>query len=147
MSTCCDDTTPDNQAKKLACPKCGTLQNNVLYQTIIHQLSSPATLNLDLNQAYYFCKNAACDGVYFDSLGKVFIQQDCRQDIGQKSTAPKRQICYCFDVTYDQVIDEFAAEGRSKTKAFVIAQTKSKNCACETRNPSGRCCLVDFPQG
>ena len=27
---------------------------------------------------------------------------------------------------------------------FVKRETKSKSCACETRNPSGRCCLSDF---
>jgi len=29
-------------------------------------------------------------------------------------------------------------------KAFVIQQTKEGLCACESRNPSGRCCLADF---
>jgi len=29
---------------------------------------------------------------------------------------------------------------------FVVAQTRLGLCACDTRNPSGRCCLIDFPR-
>jgi len=37
------------------------------------------------------------------------------------------------------------AEGTAEAiKAFVVQQTKEKLCACESRNPSGRCCLADF---
>jgi hypothetical protein len=28
----------------------------------------------------------------------------------------------------------------------VIEQTRLHNCACDVRNPSGRCCLKDFPK-
>ena len=49
--------------------------------------------------------------------------------------------------TTDEVSNEFTQYGSSKTKEFVMAQTKAQNCACEIRNPSGKCCLVDFPKG
>jgi hypothetical protein len=49
-------------------------------------------------------------------------------------------LCYCFGVT--------KADARSDPgiKKFVMAQTKLGLCACEMRNPSGRCCLPDFPR-
>ncbi|MCK5920792.1 MAG: hypothetical protein KAG66_07615, partial [Methylococcales bacterium] len=47
-------------------------------------------------------------------------------------------LCYCYGVTCQQALNNPDA------KAFVLAQTKLKNCACDTRNPSGRCCLKDF---
>jgi hypothetical protein len=28
----------------------------------------------------------------------------------------------------------------------VMAQTKAGLCSCDTSNPSGRCCLKDFPK-
>jgi hypothetical protein len=33
------------------------------------------------------------------------------------------------------------------TREFVVEQTKLKHCACEVQNPSGKCCLKDFPKG
>jgi len=32
-----------------------------------------------------------------------------------------------------------------RLKDFVVEQTKADVCACDIRNPSGRCCLKDFP--
>ncbi|MGZ4960840.1 MAG: hypothetical protein ACXV7J_16505 [Methylomonas sp.] len=29
-------------------------------------------------------------------------------------------------------------------KAFVMQRTQARECACEIRNPSGQCCLVNF---
>jgi hypothetical protein len=133
--------------KKMICPECDEKQDLTYYQTLLHQLQQPCTKELVEDSAYYFCRNQSCDVVYFDTEGHVFTQKDVRWQIGQKMTSPSRQICYCFDVTYDEVSNEFTQYGSSKTKEFVMAQTKAQNCACEIRNPSGKCCLVDFPKG
>ena len=146
MNNCCDDIAPLKGDKKLQCPECNEVQNLVSYQTLIHHLKNPNKLSLKEDSAYYFCKNPNCSTVYFGGDDLKFSRDDVRWLVGQKSTDDHRQICYCFNVTYDQIVDEFSAKGRSETKEFVMAQTKAKNCACEVRNPSGRCCLVDFPK-
>jgi hypothetical protein len=147
MSDCCDNKAPPKGNKKLQCLDCDEMQNAVPYQTLIHHLKNPKQISLPEDSAYYFCKNPNCSTVYFCADDLKYSMDDVRWPIGQKSSDDNRQICYCFDVTFDQVVDEFAATGRSETKEFVMAQTKAKNCACEVRNPSGRCCLVDFPKG
>ena len=48
-------------------------------------------------------------------------------------------LCYCFGVSRADF------DRNPGTKDFVTAQTKAGLCACETSNPSGRCCLKDFP--
>lgn len=147
MSTCCDTAASTKQSKKMLCPSCGVKQNFLPHQTLIHQLKNPKNIEVNPDIPYYFCRNSSCETVYFSPSQSSFSPDDLRWPVGQKSTEPDRQICYCFDVTYDQVVKELARDGVSKTKEFVMAQTKLKNCACEIRNPSGKCCLVDFPKG
>jgi len=49
-------------------------------------------------------------------------------------------LCYCFGVSSADF------ERNPATRDFVMAQTKANLCSCETSNPSGRCCLKDFPK-
>jgi hypothetical protein len=96
-------------------------------------------------QQYYFCDSPLCDVVYFGEDGSVYTIDDLRGAIGQKQTPQnaahnEKVICYCFDVTLAD------AENDPAAKAFVIQQTKDGGCSCETSNPSGRCCLKDFPK-
>jgi hypothetical protein len=87
-----------------------------------------------------------CDTVYFGEDGSLYRRDDLRQDVGQKSTDRDRTLCYCFDVTESTVLEELERTGKSQSKAFVMEQVKQKQCACEIRNPSGKCCLKDFPK-
>jgi len=41
-------------------------------------------------------------------------------------------------------VDEAATQ--PDAKSFVIEKTKGHFCECEARNPSGKCCLKDFPK-
>lgn len=145
MNLCCKAPSASKYEKKMGCPQCDVKQNLTSYQTLLHHLRNPYTKNLKEDVAYYFCSNSNCNIVYFDTEDNVFLRDDLRQKVGQKTISTSRQICYCFDVTYDQITNELAQNGKSKTKEFVIEQTKIKNCACDIRNPSGKCCLADFP--
>lgn len=146
MSSCCESSTLMSVKKKAYCPKCSEEQNLTSYKTVLHQLRNPYAKDLNEQGTYYFCRNQNCDAVYFDVEQNVYSMEDVRHEIGQKMTSPSRKICYCFDVTYEQVADEFSKYGESRIKEFVKAQTKAKNCACEIRNPAGKCCLADFPK-
>jgi hypothetical protein len=112
---------------------------------LLHQLKYPLNRQLDDN-AYYFCASVDCDLVYFSLGDKRYKQDQLRQAVGQKSSAADRMLCYCFDIRADQVTDETKQNGHSDSKEFVIEMTKSKRCACDIRNPSGQCCLKDFPR-
>ncbi len=147
MNNCCDLQSKTKVKKKEVCPQCNAEQNITSYQTVLHHLKTPYVQQLDEQRGYYFCRNTNCDTVYFDTENKVFGKEDVRMEIGQKSNLDTRQICYCFDVTFDKVVLEIEEKGFSEIKEFVKSQTKAKNCACEIRNPAGRCCLIDFPKG
>lgn len=145
MSSCCSSMSKSEITKKTNCPQCGNSQHLVSYQTVLHHVVHPDNQNLK-DQAFYFCDSSECPVIYFSNNELVFTQDQLRESVGQKTTNLMRTVCYCFGVTANQVIDELTATGRSVSKEFVTAQTKAKNCACDIRNPSGRCCLVNFPK-
>jgi hypothetical protein len=95
---------------------------------------------------FFFCSSATCNTVYFSDGGAVIDASQIRGEVGQKSTKLGRVICYCFDISHSRVIEEIEKRGTSASKAFVVEQTKLKNCACDIRNPSGKCCLKELPK-
>ncbi len=107
-------------------------------RTILHHLKQPWTQNL-VEQHYYFCDDPNCDVVYFGKDNSVIVKDDLRTQLGIKESSPKRILCYCFGVLAKDAINRSA-------KDFVVMQTKNATCSCETSNPSGRCCLKDFPK-
>ena len=78
--------------------------------------------------------------MYFGQDNSVIKQSDLRTKVGVKDKSEQAIICYCFGVTKDE------AYRYPDIKTFVIEQTKKKICACESMNPSGKCCLKDFPK-
>jgi hypothetical protein len=49
-------------------------------------------------------------------------------------------LCYCFGFTKQDYKDD------ASVRDYVIEQTRAGNCSCSTKNPSGQCCLKDFPR-
>ena len=128
MNDCCAKT---KSAKTCLCPSDGTTAKAVSTATIKHQLDKPWQWQLDGD--YYYCDNPCCDIVYFNNQDLVINREHIRTNL-----LDKQMLCYCYGVTQADY------ENDEHIKAFIIQETKSKNCACEARNPSGRCCLSDF---
>lgn len=136
MSDCCSFKSASS--RKHPCPVNGTECSEVASTTILHHLKDPSAWAGKI-QKYYFCEDPACDVVYFGADGSVISQSEIRTAIGIKNDAPDALICYCFGISKR---DALADPSR---KEFVIQKTRSGLCSCETSNPSGRCCLKDFP--
>ena len=88
---------------------------------------------------YFFCDDPQCDVVYFGDDDSTILNSQLRTRVGVKDDASDGLLCYCYGVRKNDF------KRNPATKAFVVAQTKAGLCSCETRNPSGRCCLKDFP--
>ncbi|WP_169903115.1 putative iron-sulfur cluster-binding metallochaperone [Paraferrimonas sedimenticola] len=135
MSNCCSNE-PSTKAK---CPGCRTSSKEVQSSTVKHHLKAPWKIK-SWSTRLYFCKSKDCDVVYFSESGDSFRQSDVRTAVGQKDSSDLATVCYCYGVTRQEAISDDSA------KSFVLSETKAKNCACEYKNPSGRCCLPDFPK-
>ncbi|MBD3670917.1 MAG: copper chaperone Copz family protein [Gammaproteobacteria bacterium] len=143
MSDCCstesDTSCATTSPKKRPCPTCGAKAVEVKLATLLHHLKQPWEAQLG-DQKYYFCPDVDCRTVYFGEDETVMGIDEIRTAVGQKRTDPERLLCYCFGVSQSQ------AELDPDIKRFVTQQTKLGSCACDSRNPSGRCCLKDFPK-
>lgn len=139
MSQCCQISQPGPREARQRCPENGLSYPPVSRQTILQHLAHPWRESLP-EQTYYFCEDPDCTVVYFGADGSTLTEKDLRTSVGIKSQSPDAPVCYCFGVSRADALDDPDA------RAFVIEQTRLGMCACETRNPAGRCCLKDFPR-
>jgi len=137
MSSCCKSTT---QTGRTVCPACGQHCLPVSRQTMLHQIQAPQ--NQQIHAAdYAFCANRRCSTGYV-SANEVIPKSELRAfQPGQPA-----MLCHCFDISEASYRTALSDGTAAAIKAFVIQQTKEKLCACESRNPSGRCCLAGFKQ-
>ncbi len=139
MNNYCNQTEAAVYPESHHCPVNGKSYASVKRKTLLHHISKPWR-NVLTRQGYYFCTDPDCDVVYFGQDNTMILSNELRTSVGQKSKDKNATICYCFGVTKDLALSD------SKIKDFVTAQTKNSHCSCETSNPSGRCCLKDFPK-
>ena len=140
MSDCCSSQQDmKHSSKRHVCPVNGIQYLEVTYQTVLHHVKAHWELALK-KQRYYFCDDPDCEVIYFGFDNTCITKPMLRTKVGIKETVDDGLICYCFGVTKAE------AKSNKQAKAFVIEQTKNARCSCETKNPSGRCCLKDFPK-
>jgi hypothetical protein len=97
------------------------------------------------NTQYYFCDASDCDVVYFalEAEAPMFRREDLVVRVGAKETGDPIPVCYCFGFTRKDIENEIAETGRSTVADRIKTEVNAGNCACEVRNPSGKCCLGD----
>jgi len=122
------------------CPVNGKIYKQVELKTIVHHVIKSWKRRF-VDQGYYFCTDPDCEVVYFGEDQSVIRRDEVRGKIGQKSKDINRTVCYCFDVSMKDINNEPEA-----CRDFVLTQTKSLTCDCKIQNPSGKCCLADFPK-
>jgi hypothetical protein len=125
----------------MACPSSGTPSKRVGLVTV-KSLVRQLPFGMPRTQ-YFFCDSAACDVVYFplDASAPVFRCRDLLVPVGAKQPSASGLLCYCFGVTRGQVEEELRKDGKCTVLERIRAEVKAGNCACEWKNPSGKCCL------
>ena len=139
MSDCCSSCSSIKKTDKHNCPVNSNEYKKVSIKTIKHHIKEPWLWQPD-TENYYFCNDPDCEVVYFGDDDSTIIKDALRTLVGIKEKSDQATICYCFGVS---LMD---AENDKTIKDFVTEQTRNKICDCEIRNPSGKCCLKDFPK-
>lgn len=140
MSDCCPLPEHDDlPAGKCRCPVSHQECTEVSPRTMAHHLHAPWSW-VAADTRYFFCADPSCDVVYFGADGSVIDQTQLRTQVGLKAQEDQRLLCYCYGVSQADFRRDPAV------RDYVVAQTAAGQCACDTRNPSGRCCLKDFPR-
>ena len=142
MHNCC--SVPDKTEG--LCPECGKKGKKVQRTTMEH-LVQPSLVSEIAPEQYFFCESPSCKAVYFSSPGKrIFHKQDLPVRVGLKETEDPVPICYCFGYTQKMAWDEIHETGKTQVPSKIKAEIQAGNCACEIKNPSGRCCLGNVDQ-
>jgi Zinc binding domain len=142
MSECCAVNKPVPIAPSIMnCPVSGTPSKRVdliTVKSLVRHLKfvMPAT-------QYYFCTVPGCEVVYFPSNPEapIFSRDDLLVPVGAKDSGEEATICYCFGITRGQIHREVEETGRCLAGGKIKAAIQSGRCACEVKNPSGKCCL------
>ena len=136
MST--TQTTAEAQA--LRCPSCAVKGGHVETVTL-QALVRPELRGRITAGSYRFCDTLSCDTVYYDENGShTFSKPDLTVRVGVKETDAPRPICYCFDLTIEEIEDEIRRTGQSTVLDDIKTRMKA-GCWCETKSPQGACCL------
>jgi len=94
---------------------------------------------------YSFCSTRDCSIIYFeDKGGHQFTVDDLRIRVGLKVNDDPIPLCYCFGFDERDIRDEIQRTGNTSVPEKVSSLIRESLCACETRNPSGMCCLGEL---
>lgn len=139
MTNCCSLTNCDGTPpKKGRCPVNGRDYAEVSSRTIPHHIRLAWEWRATA-QRYFFCEDPFCSVAYFGDDGSVIPTNRLRTpDV--KATADDAMLCHCFGIRHAD------ARNNPSIRDFVMAQIRQGHCSCDTANPSGRCCLKNFPK-
>lgn len=142
MAECCG---PRNEQCTTSppCPRCGATGHEVERETVGAMVTLTVHAAALTQKTYRYCATPACPVVYYGADGPVLARQDLRVPVNAKDESLDVPLCYCFGHTRRSIRAEIAATGRSTASSTITGEIKTGHCACEVKNPSGRCCLGD----
>ena len=127
------------------CPVSGKPGKRVLPVTLESLVSKDHLPVLD-DKDWFFCDRPDCDVVYFSSDEDTVPSEALTIRVGLKADNAPHLVCYCFGHTTESARKEILGTGHSTVADRITAEVQAGNCACEIKNPSGRCCLGEVNQ-
>ncbi len=121
------------------CPISGGVGQSVKWTTMVALSAVP----IPPRQAISLCLDMDCEVVYFGESGLELRGADLHTVPGFK-VGGDNLVCYCFQHSRSAIEQEVRTLASSPTFDEIRKQVKAKNCACEVRNPTGKCCLRDI---
>lgn len=140
--TCCDPNTTVARAQS-QCPGCGQRGEPVAIATVQAQVA--ISLRELAAGSYRFCATRRCPIVYFAAEEEAVRHEQLRERVFQKEPAGDVLVCYCFRYSVS-ALQHSEPTQRAAILADIVAGTRQVQCACELRNPQGRCCLGNVRQ-
>src|SRR6266446_5166478 len=136
-ATCTADKLHDTDR----CSSCNDQGRPVSRKTVLLMLK-PELLEQAMHGSYSFCSARDCSIVYFEDKGSQhFTVDDLRIRVGLKVNDDPIPLCYCFGFDESHIRGEISTTGKTTIPARVSNLIREGQCACDSRNPSGMCCL------
>lgn len=145
---CCsrkkENEQSSNNSNKFECPKCEDKGVKVKIVTPQTFLKDSCKSKLSEELVYRFCKNTECEVAYFsNNESHFFTKHELKVKATLKDKGLDTNVCYCFNYTRQNVLDELIETGKSTVVENIKAKMKDPGCYCETSNPQGGCCLAN----
>jgi len=131
----------ENREAEKTCPSCGIKGVRVLPVTIATHVDAKFW-NLIKNRVFYFSLTPDCPVMYYNNNEQIyFLRDEVKTRFGLKEKESPRPICYCLQVTEEQIADEILNKRCCDSLEDIEAYTKAGTGKwCLTTNPSGKCC-------
>ncbi|MDD5474237.1 MAG: hypothetical protein PHU34_08855 [Candidatus Methanoperedens sp.] len=141
MKSCCCEIG-DSKDCTSVCKECSNTGKPVMEITLKSMVKKPVLEAIGNPEGFYCCETPTCEVVYFNNEQQVYLhKQDVKVRVGIKETENPVPVCYCFGWTQKKIFDQVMQQGHSTAVREISAKIKAGECACEIKNPSGRCCL------
>lgn len=137
--SCC--SVPAAEEENSSCPASGFEGKPVDWTTVAALTTGP----VPPKQAFRLCLDADCNVVYYGPGGTVLTTNDLTVQPGFKRESDGL-VCYCFLHRKADIAKQLAEIGETDIFESIKEEVQAGNCACEVRNPSGKCCLSDLQQ-
>lgn len=128
---CC--AIPGSSKSASACPVSGSHGERVPWRTVAALLSGA----IPSKQEFWLCPDPSCRVVYFGAAGRLVSIAELRVHPGSKDGG--ELLCYCLQLRKQDLRLEVTAPTRIIEQ--ITDLVRAGGCACEVRNPSGKCCL------
>lgn len=129
-------------SKKPLCPLCKKEAKGVSSKTLNALLKKEKKEKIGSLDGFYICKTSTCKAIYFKDTD-ICTQKDVIVSVGFKDDAKIKNYCYCFGWTQERLKQDIKDHGRSTAVEDIKEKMDSLGCSCETKNPSGKCCMAD----
>jgi hypothetical protein len=141
---CCEEAQSSAGAPKVrtTCPTCGREGHRVSEATTAAILASEDARERTRTNPRY-CETPSCNVLYYGEDGGFASKDEAVTRVGIKETAEPIPVCYCFGITRAHLVRELRA-GSSALLDPIVSEVRAGRCACETKNPSGKCCLAEM---
>lgn len=95
-----------------------------------------------LYDGFRFSPTPECPVIYYNNrTDTYFLKDEVKTRFGLKEKEPPRPLCYCLQVTEEQIADEILNKKCCFSLKDIVAYSKAGTGKwCLTTNPSGKCC-------
>ena len=141
-----DKKSTDRVEKNSLCPVCNTkgieVKNITVKSLVVDEIANEIN-----DDNYFICMNEDCNTVYFNLDGSIIYDKDqVKFPIWFKKGANPKYICYCNQVTEQQIIDAVLKDDGKNMKDIIKITGAMKNAKCEEKNPLGECCSPNIQE-
>ncbi|GAB6170733.1 (2Fe-2S)-binding protein [Paradesulfitobacterium aromaticivorans] len=119
-----------------ACPVCNGIGQKVRKVTVEHQVQPGVEIE---EEQFFLCRTPDCKVAYYTQDGnKTILQDQLINKIWFKNVLPPIPICYCANVTEEEILHHVAVAQCCSTLDDIKRHTGANTgCECLTKNPAG----------